>query len=84
MNSEERNSKRLPRNAIGWHRQTGKYALTEDHYEKLFGQLAGHKCDLTSPDLRANVLNFYSDLSLPFDTKMDAGNGKAFWYRWIN
>jgi hypothetical protein len=37
----------------------------------LLGQLAGHKFDLTSAELRANILNFYADLSLPVETKKD-------------
>ena len=57
--------------------QAGEYALTDDTYAKLLGQLAEHKFDLTSPDLRGNILNFYSDLSLPFDTKKDAGQWQS-------
>jgi len=37
----------------------------------LLGQLAQRKFDLTSPELRDNILNFYSDLSLPLETKKD-------------
>jgi len=49
-----------------------EYSLTDETYAKLLGQLAGRKFDLTSPDLRDNILNFYSDLSLPLETKKDA------------
>jgi hypothetical protein len=38
----------------------------------LLGQLAKRKFDLTSPDLRDNILNFYSDLTLPLETKKDS------------
>jgi hypothetical protein len=38
----------------------------------LLGQLAKRKFDLTSPDLRNNILSFYGDLSLPHETKKDA------------
>jgi len=31
--------------------------------------LAERKFDLTSPELRANILQFYSDLSVPIATK---------------
>jgi hypothetical protein len=48
-----------------------EYSLTDDTYAKLLGQLAERKFDLTSGDLRDNILNFYSDLSLPFETKKD-------------
>ena len=57
--------------------QAGEYALTDDTYAKLLGQLAEHKFDLTSPDLRGNILSFYSDLSLPFDTKKEAGQWQS-------
>jgi hypothetical protein len=37
----------------------------------LLAQLADRKFDLTSPELRSNILEFYSDLSVPIDTKKD-------------
>jgi len=37
----------------------------------LLGQLAGRKFDLTSTELRTNILNIYSDLSVPLETKKD-------------
>jgi hypothetical protein len=46
--------------------------LTDETYAKLLGQLAERKFDLTSPDLRDNILDFYSDLSLPLETKKDS------------
>jgi hypothetical protein len=54
-----------------------EYSLTDQTYEKLLGQLAGNKFALTSPNLRLNILTFYSDLSLPLETKKDAS-------RWQN
>jgi hypothetical protein len=48
-----------------------EYSLTDDTYAKLLGQLTGRKFDLTTPDLRGNILQFYSDLSAPIDTKKD-------------
>jgi zinc dependent phospholipase C len=51
--------------------KAAEYSLTDETYAKLLGQLAGRKFDLTSPDLRDNILNFYSDLSLPLETKKD-------------
>jgi hypothetical protein len=51
--------------------KAAEYSLTDDTYAKLLGQLAGHKFDLTSAELRANILNFYADLSLPVETKKD-------------
>jgi hypothetical protein len=52
--------------------KAAEYTLTDETYAKLLGQLAGRKFDLTSPALRDNILNFYSDLSLPLETKKDA------------
>jgi hypothetical protein len=52
--------------------KAAEYSLTDETYAKLLGQLAGRKFDLTSPDLRDNILNFYSDLSLPMETKKDS------------
>ena len=49
-----------------------EYSLTDETYAKLLGQLADHKFALTSPELRDNILHFYSDLSLPLETKKDA------------
>jgi hypothetical protein len=49
--------------------KAAEYSLTDDTYAKLLGQLAGRKFDLTSTELRANILSFYSDLSLPLETK---------------
>jgi hypothetical protein len=45
--------------------------LTDETYAKLLGQLAERKFELTSPDLRDNILKFYSDLSVPIETKKD-------------
>ena len=52
--------------------KAAEYSLTDDSYAKLLGQLAKRKFDLTSPDLRNNILSFYGDLSLPLETKKDA------------
>jgi len=57
--------------------KAAEYSLTDDTYAKLLGQLAERKFDLTSPDLRDNILNFYADLSLPLETKKDAGRWQS-------
>jgi hypothetical protein len=57
--------------------KAAEYSLTDDAYAKLLGQLADRKFDLTSPDLRENILNFYSDLSLPLETKKDSGHWQS-------
>jgi hypothetical protein len=49
--------------------KAAEYSLTDDAYAKLLGQLSGRKFDLTTPDLRNDILQFYSDLSVPIETK---------------
>jgi len=51
--------------------QAAEYSLTDDTYAKLLSQLSDKKFDLTPPDLRTNILTFYSDLSAPIETKKD-------------
>jgi hypothetical protein len=46
-----------------------EYSLTDDTYAKLLARLSDRKFDLTSPELRADILDFYSDLSAAIDTK---------------
>jgi len=48
-----------------------EYSLTDETYAKLLGQLAKNKFDHTTPELRDNILQFYSDLSVPIETKKD-------------
>jgi len=57
--------------------KAAEYSLTDDSYAKLLGQLVGRKFDLTSADLRANILNFYVDLSLPLETKKDSARWQS-------
>jgi len=52
--------------------KAAEYTLTDDTYAKLLSQLSDRKFNLTSPELRANLLDFYSDLSGPNSTKSDA------------
>jgi hypothetical protein len=51
--------------------KAAEYSLTDDTYAQLLSQLSGRKFDLTSAELRANILSFYSDLSAPIETKKD-------------
>ena len=51
--------------------KAAEYSLTDDTYAKLLAQLSERKFDRTSPELRDNILQFYSDLSLPIETKKD-------------
>ena len=57
--------------------QAAEYSLTDETYAKLLGQLAQRKFDLTSPELRDNILNFYADLSLPLETKKDSARWQS-------
>ena len=54
--------------------KAAEYSLTDDAYAKLLSQLSERKFDRTSPELRDNILQFYSDLSLPIETKKDNGD----------
>ncbi len=48
-----------------------EYSLTDDTYAKLLGQLSKSKFDLTTPELRDNILQFYSGVSASAQTKED-------------
>ncbi len=51
--------------------KAAEYSLADDTYATLLTQLSKRRFDGTSPELRANVLQFYSDLSLPIETRQD-------------
>jgi hypothetical protein len=51
--------------------KAAEYSLTDETYAKLLAQLSDRKFDRTSPELRANILEFYSDLSAAIETKKD-------------
>jgi hypothetical protein len=57
--------------------KAAEYSLTDDAYAKLLGQLSQRKFDKTSPDLQANILLFYSDLSVPIETKKNPGDWQS-------
>jgi uncharacterized protein (DUF433 family) len=48
-----------------------EYTLADQSYAKLLGRLSQTHFAQTSPELRDNILSFYSDLSLPLETKKD-------------
>src|SRR6202040_1383065 len=54
-----------------------EYALNDETYAKLLGQLSDRKFHRTTTELRQNILHFYSDLSLPIETKKDEAHWKA-------
>jgi hypothetical protein len=57
--------------------KAAEYSLADESYAKLLAQLANGKFAQTSPELRANLLSFYSDVSGPVATKQDQGRWKA-------
>jgi hypothetical protein len=72
---EERNDKLVLPNCdldSGQATKAAEYSLTDDAYAKLLTQLSERKFDLTSLELRANILGFYSDPSAAIETKRDA------------
>jgi hypothetical protein len=50
----------------------GKYQLNDETYAKLLDRLADLKFAGVSPELRASLLEFYSDPNAPYATKKDA------------
>jgi uncharacterized protein (DUF433 family) len=56
--------------------KAAEYSLTDDTYAKLLGQLASRKFDRMTPELRDNILDFYSDLSASIKTKKDQDDWK--------
>ncbi len=54
-----------------------EYSLTDEIYAKLLGRLSDRKFDRTTMELRQNILHFYSDLSLPIETKKDETQWKS-------
>ena len=51
--------------------KAAEYSLTDDTYATLLAKLSERKFDLTSPELRDNIMEFYSDLSVAIETKKD-------------
>ena len=51
--------------------KAAEYSLTDDTYAKLLAQLSSRKFEGTTPELRANILDFYTDLSVAIETKKD-------------
>ena len=45
--------------------------MTDETYAKLLALLATRKSDQTTPELRNDILHFYSDQAAPIETKND-------------
>jgi hypothetical protein len=50
----------------------GKYAMNDDAHAKLLNKLADRKFAGVSPELRDELLHFYSEPDAPYSTKRDA------------
>src|SRR6185312_9421023 len=57
----------------GYATRATEYSLTDNAYAKLLAQVVHRKFDLITPELRDNVLGFYSDLKVPIETKKKPG-----------
>ena len=56
--------------------KAAEYSLADNAYAKLLGQLSERKFDRISSELRANILDFYSDFSAPIEINKDEGDWK--------
>jgi hypothetical protein len=56
--------------------KAAEYSLADNAYAKWLGQLSERKFDRISPELRANILDFYSGLSAPIEMRKDEDDGK--------
>lgn len=54
-----------------------EYTLSDETYASLLAKLTAQKFDGTLPELRDNILAFYSDLSLPIETRKDSERWQA-------
>jgi len=54
-----------------------EYSLTDETYDKLLGQLVKSKFDQTTPELRDNILQFYSSVSASVPAKDDNGQSTS-------
>jgi len=52
--------------------KAAEYSLADESYARLLAELSARKFNLASPQLRENILAFYSDPTLPIETKRDA------------
>ncbi|MGA3135304.1 MAG: zinc dependent phospholipase C family protein [Terracidiphilus sp.] len=51
--------------------KAAEYSLTDETYASLLAKLSARNFDLTLPQLRDNILEFYSDPSAPIETQKD-------------
>jgi hypothetical protein len=51
--------------------KAAEYSLADESYASLLAELSAGKFSLTSPQLRDNILDFYSDSSLPIEAQIN-------------
>jgi hypothetical protein len=56
--------------------QPAQYKLADDVYAKLLDQLSQERFSTLTPAIRANVMEYYSNLDLPLETKRHKGEWK--------
>jgi hypothetical protein len=56
---------------VGQETSGGKYRLNDDAHAQLLHKLAGRNFACVSPDLRNELLNFFSSADAPYDVKKD-------------
>jgi Zinc dependent phospholipase C len=78
LDAERTSSLVLPNRDLdsGLATQAGEYSLTDETYAKLLGQLSSDKFVRLTPELRINILDFYSDLSALNETKKNSNDWK--------
>jgi hypothetical protein len=57
--------------------KAAEYTLADDSYASLLAKLTARKFEGTSPQLRDNILEFYSDYSMQAETGKDSGRRQA-------
>jgi len=57
--------------------KAAEYTLADETYATLLAKLSADKFAGTSPELRENILAFYSDSTAPIETRKDAGRWQA-------
>jgi hypothetical protein len=60
----------------GQETRPAQYKLTDQTYAKLLDQLSQEKFSTVTPAMRANIMDFYSNVDLPIDTKKDKDDWK--------
>jgi len=60
----------------GQETKPAQYSLTDETFAKILDQLAKEKFSTVTPEIRAEILEYYSNLDLPIETKKDKDDWK--------